>query len=423
MLNKLQSFLRRYDMLHAGDTVVCAVSGGADSVALLFAMYLLRSKLGITVEAAHFNHHLRGDESDRDEEFVKELCDRFNITLHLAGEQVKSGKKGLEAAARDARYGFLKTLPGVIATAHTADDNAETLLMHMVRGTGLKGLGAIAPVSGNLIRPMLSITRVEILAFLQEYHLSYVQDSSNDTDAFLRNRLRRHVMPLLKEENPQLAENLSAMALRLREDEAVLSTLARTDGDVNALRRLPGALRSRALAAFLEKNGVFEPEASHIALAEKLVFSPNPSARGNFPGNVVITRNYDRLEKLEAQPLMEEMLLPCPGEVMFGNIRILCAPAQTLADSRDRFTVSATGTIRVRSRRSGDAMRTAGGTKSLKKLFVDAKIPAARRLQIPVITDEDGVLGTYGFGANKNKLAETLPAVDIRFEITKEKRE
>ena len=417
MLNKLQSFLRRYQMLRSGDTVVCAVSGGADSVALLFALYLLRSKLGITVEAAHFNHHLRGEESNRDEEFVKELCDRYDITLHLAGEWVKPGKKGLEAAARDARYGFLKTLPGVIATAHTADDNAETLLM--VRGTGLKGLGAIAPVSGNLIRPMLSITRREILNFLQEYHISYVQDSSNDTDAFLRNRIRRHVMPLLKEENPQLAENLSAMALRLREDEAVLSVLARTDGDVNALRRLPGALRSRALAAFLEKNGVPEPEASHIALAEKLVFSPNPSARGNFPGNIVITRNYDRLEKLEVQPSAEEMLLPCPGEVMFGNIRVLCAPAETLTDSREQFTVSATGTLRVRSRCAGDTVRTAGGTKSLKKLFVDAKIPAARRCQIPVVADEDGILGVYGFGANKNKLAETLPAVEIRFEITK----
>ena len=423
MLNKLQSFLRRYDMLHPGDTVICAVSGGADSVALLFAMYLLRQKLGVTLEAAHFNHRLRGAESDRDEEFVKALCDRYEIPLHLAGGEVRAGKKGLEAAARDARYSFLKSLPGIIATAHTADDNAETVLMHMVRGTGLKGLGGIAPVTGKVIRPMLDITRQELLAFLQEYHLAYVRDSSNDTDAFLRNRLRRHVMPLLKEENPQLAENLSAMALRLREDETVLSVMSRTDGDVELLRQLPGALRSRALAAFLEKNGVKEPEAAHIALAEKLVFSPNPSARGNFPGNIVITRNYGRLEKLEVQQPPEETLLPCPGEVTFGNIRILCAPAEALTDTRERFTVSPTGAIRVRSRRSGDAIRTSGGTKNLKKLFVDAKVPAAHRPQIPVIADETGVLGVYGFGANKNKLATSLPAVDIRFEITKEERE
>ena len=106
MLNKLEQFIRRYEMVQSGDTVVCAVSGGADSVALLFALYLLREKWRIFVEAAHFNHHLRGEESDRDERFVKDLCDRLDIPLHLGGGQIISGKKGLEAAAREARYGF-----------------------------------------------------------------------------------------------------------------------------------------------------------------------------------------------------------------------------------------------------------------------------------------------------------------------------
>ena len=155
MQNKLYSFLRQQNMVQPGDTVICAVSGGADSVALLFAFYLLKDKLQITLEAAHFNHHLRGAESDGDEAFVKELCDRYDIPLHLGGAEVTAGKKGLEAAARDARYAFLQGLNGKIATAHTADDNAETVLMHLIRGTGLKGLGGISPVRGNIIRPML----------------------------------------------------------------------------------------------------------------------------------------------------------------------------------------------------------------------------------------------------------------------------
>ena len=226
MLNKLLAFIRRYDMLKPGDCVVCAVSGGADSVALLFALYLLRQKLGISVSAAHFNHRLRGEESDRDEAFVREFCDRYDIALHVGSETVQPGKKGLEAAARDARYAFLKSLPGKIATAHTADDNAETLLMHLVRGTGLKGLGGITPVTDKLIRPMLEVTRREVLCFLKEYNLSYVDDSSNDTDQFLRNRLRHHVMPLLARENPGIAENLSALALRLRQDEEYLTQAA-----------------------------------------------------------------------------------------------------------------------------------------------------------------------------------------------------
>ena len=201
MLNKLCAFVHKYKMLEPGDHVVCAVSGGADSVALVYAMKLLSSKLGITVSAAHFNHGLRGEESDGDEAFVRSFCDLHDIALQVGSGQVVTGKKGLEAAARNARYDFLRSLPGKIATAHTADDNAETVLMHMVRGTGLKGLGGINPVNGNVIRPMLGITRQDVLAFLQEYHLCWVSDSSNDTDQFLRNRLRHHVMPLLRQED------------------------------------------------------------------------------------------------------------------------------------------------------------------------------------------------------------------------------
>ena len=129
MLNKLSAFLREWEMVQPGDTVIAAVSGGADSVALLFALYLLKEKLDITLEAAHFNHNLRGEESNRDEKFVRDLCDRYDIPLHTGSGNVVAGEKGLEAAARDARYAFLQSFKGKIATAHTADDNAETVLM------------------------------------------------------------------------------------------------------------------------------------------------------------------------------------------------------------------------------------------------------------------------------------------------------
>ena len=419
MLNKLERFLRQYEMVKPGDAVVCAVSGGADSVALLFGLYLLSEKLRITLSAAHFNHHLRGEESNRDEAFVRNFCARYNIPLQVGQGEVVAGKKGLEAAAREARYGYFKTLPGKIATAHTADDNGETLIMHMVRGTGLKGLGGIAPVNGNLIRPMLGITRQEVIDFLQEYHLSYVTDSSNDTDAFLRNRIRHHIMPLLKQENPKLSENLSAMALRLREDEQVLSQMSEMPlPDVFALRRMAAPLRRRALAAFLEQCGVLEPEAEHIALAEGLAFSDKPSAKADFPGGVIICRNYERLEKLESTPSLECVLLPCPGEVCLpeAGVRVLCTPGDELQDSVDCFTVAVQGEIFVRGRREGDSMRTSGGTKTLKKLFIDSKLPAIRRLVTPVIADGCGVLGVYGFGANKDRLAKALPAVQIYFE-------
>ena len=171
MLNKVCAFVRCHKLINPGDHVICALSGGADSVALLWALYLLREKLEIDLRAAHFNHRLRGAESDRDEDFVRAFCDRFEIPLTVGQGKVVAGEKGLEAAARDARYRFLESLPGKIATAHTADDNAETVLMHLVRGTGLKGLGGINPVRGRVIRPLLLTTRRQVMDFVLEYSL------------------------------------------------------------------------------------------------------------------------------------------------------------------------------------------------------------------------------------------------------------
>ena len=419
MLIKLLECIRRYGMMQPGDSVTCAVSGGADSMALLMGLYLLREKLQINLSAAHFNHGLRGEESDRDEAFVRDFCDRLDIPFSCGRGQVCAGKKGLEAAARDARYAYLKTLPGKIATAHTANDNAETVLMHMVRGTGLKGLGGITPVNGKLIRPLLTATRSEVLAFLAEYHVGYVSDSTNQTDDFLRNRLRHHVMPLLEQENPRLAENLSAMAMELREDEAALSSVAEYEElpCVQTLRQMPRPLRARMLMAFLERSGVNEPEREHVALAESLVFSDKPSARASFPGGVTVCRKYDRLEKLSGPARFSPVTLACPGvtDVPELYLRVFCQEEENGKTDAANFFVKPVGKLVLRPRREGDTMRLRGGTKSLKKLFIDNKIPASRRDLIPVAADENGVLGVYGVGANLDRLA-VQTGIAIRFE-------
>ena len=425
MLNKLTDFIRQQGLIRPGDTVICALSGGADSVALTFALYLLKEKLGIKLEASHFNHHLRGEESDRDEAFVRSFCDRYDIPLHLGSGYVKPGEKGLEAAAREARYAFLRSLPGRVATAHTADDNAETVLLHLIRGTGLKGLGGIHPETGNVIRPMLSVTRAEVEAFLREYYVNYIEDSSNGSDAFLRNRLRHHVMPLLKAENPRLAENLSAMALRLRLDESCLA--AESDfselPSVEELRKLHPAIRSRMIEAFLKKKGVREPEQTHIAALEALIFSDRPSARASFSGGVTICRNYDRLEAAgESAPLEPILLKMGENPVPELGLTILCTEAEEIINTPDAFTVIPRGKLTLRCRQPGDAMRLPGGTKQLKKLFIDRKIPAPQRLRLPVIADEEGVLGVYTIGTNLDRKAETLPALTIRFIKYKQER-
>ncbi len=417
MLNKLTTFIRRYDQICPGDHIICAVSGGADSVALLFGLYLLREKLQFTLSAAHFNHQLRGQESDRDEAFVRTLCDRYDIALHVGSAPVKPGKKGLEAAAREARYAFFSTLPGKIATAHTAEDNAETVLLHLVRGTGLSGLGGIAPVSDRIIRPMLLTTRQEVLDFLQEYCLRHITDSSNETDVFLRNRLRHHVMPLLTAENPRLAENLSAMALELRQDASYLQEQAAANAtlEVDALRQMAPALRSRVLEAFLKESGVREPERSHIALVERLVFSDRPSARADLPGNVTIERCYDRL-RLQPPTQLDAVRIACPGETDLPQLglRITCRPVADIINTEDTFTLQVCGSVWLRSRCSGDEMRLPGGTKSLKKLYIDRKIPASQRPLVPVLADDAGVLAVYGIGPNRDR----IPADGLAMQFT-----
>ena len=419
MLNKLTAFIREHSMIAPGDHIICAVSGGADSMALLWSMYLLKENLGIRLSAAHFNHYLRGAESDADEAFVRDFCHRFDIPLYCGQSIVTAGEKGLEAAAREARYAFFATLDGKIATAHTADDNAETVLMHLVRGTGLKGLGGIAPMRGNhVIRPMLTVTREDVLALLEEYSIAYRTDSSNETDQFLRNRLRHHVMPLLKAENPSIHENLSTMALSLREDEAALAYLSQKDEklSVSQLTQIPQALRRRYLQAFLQRNGVKEPERSHIAMAESLIFSAKPSAQADFPGGITIARCYDSLQVLPKTEVAEAVKLMVPGEVLWCGWRVRCQNATEIINNSNTFTLAVRGDVYLRSRLSGDEMRLSGGTKSLKKLFIDRKIPASQRSRIPVLADEQGVLAVAGIGPSTDRMVNNLPAVQFILE-------
>ena len=423
MLNKLQLFITEQELVQPGDEVICAVSGGADSVALLFALYLLKEKLQIRLSAAHFNHHLRGAESDQDQAFVEDFCSRYDIPLYKGGAAVETGPKGLEAAARDARYGYLKTLPGRIATAHTADDNAETVLMHLIRGTGLKGLGGIAPKSGKLIRPMLTVTRQDVMAFLQEWNLPHVEDQSNHTDQFLRNRLRHHVMPLLNRENPRLAENVSAMAMQLRQEEHYLSRQVELTDRVSVLREMDPALRNRALESFLRQQGVKEPQREQIQLLKCLVFSNNPSARGAFPGGITIGREYDRLLRLPQEELPDTAQLTLGSQKLpQWKMEIHVSQAQSLEQGKTVFTVQPEGKIVVRSRLPGDRIRLPGGSKTLKKLFIDEKIPAWERPFLPVLADEKGVLAVVGIGVNLDRVAKELPAVRIEAGAEKEWR-
>jgi tRNA(Ile)-lysidine synthase len=229
--------LQKYEMVRAGDRVGVAVSGGADSVALLLLMTELREKLGIVLSLVHFNHKLRGAASDSDEKFVAKLATRHCLPLHVGREDVAGRAKhdatNLEDTARRARYGFFAQLIGEghitrIAVAHTADDQAETVLAHILRGTGLAGLGGIHPVAAPIVRPLIEMRRADLRAYLKSRKQTWREDATNRDTARMRARIRRKLLPLLEKHfQPAVVAHLSNLAELAREDESFLSLLTR----------------------------------------------------------------------------------------------------------------------------------------------------------------------------------------------------
>ncbi len=233
---KALQVVRREQMLSPDCAVVAGVSGGADSVALLHLLVSLRSEGRISsLTAVHINHSLRGEESLRDQRFVEELCRERNVPIlvekHDVAALAAQQGKGVEEIGRELRYAAFQKAAQAdpccrIATAHTADDNAETLLLHLCRGSGLHGAAGIPPVRGNIIRPLITCTREDIEAYCAEHRLSYVTDSSNADTVYARNRIRHEVMPQLRSINPQTTTAISRFIEQARQADAFIDGLA-----------------------------------------------------------------------------------------------------------------------------------------------------------------------------------------------------
>ena len=229
--NSVKNTIERYSMINKGDTVIAAVSGGADSVALLYVLYSLKNELGFSLAACHVNHNLRGEESDGDERFVRRMCRFLDIPLYVASINVNDLRQkhdSLEECARRLRYEFFDSISRgkLIATAHTASDNCETILINMVRGTALSGICGIPVKRDNIIRPLLYNTRGEIERYCTENSLDYVTDSTNLSDDYTRNKIRHKVVPLLREINPALFGAISRLSQSVSDDDRYLDKIA-----------------------------------------------------------------------------------------------------------------------------------------------------------------------------------------------------
>lgn len=240
MWSKIDAYIKRYKLLNTNNLYLVALSGGADSVALL----LLLKEHGFNVHAAHCNFHLRGVESDRDEAFCVELCQELGVELHRAHfdthEYAELHKVSIEMAARELRYRWFEQLrqdigAAGICVAHHRDDSVETVLLNLLRGTGLRGLTGIQPRNGYILRPLLCVSRVEIEAFLTEKGQKYVTDSTNLEADVLRNKVRLQVLPLLRELNPAVSENIQRTAENLVEAQEVLDVILDNYKESNVL--------------------------------------------------------------------------------------------------------------------------------------------------------------------------------------------
>ncbi len=427
--------IRRFGMLEPGDGVVAAVSGGADSVALLLCLQRLAPRFKLALSAAHLNHRLRGAESDADEQFVRELCARLGIDLAIesadVGKAAAAARQNLEETARRARYEFLRRVARQagarrIAVGHTLNDQAETVLFRLLRGSGAAGLAAIHPVvDGTIIRPLLETSRAEVRRYLEALEISCREDSTNRDLSLRRNRLRHEWIPELEKQfNPRLARTLAREAELARETSDFLASIC--DDAYGRIKKaaaggvlLPAAevakmhplLQKLVLRRALRDvcgtlRGIC---ACHTDSLISLCRSGRGGRRVELPSGCAAIRRFDCIAVLKdlpgaVQPFEYDLSIPGGCEVLEAGIEVTATVTGPGSLTRPREACSSAmldgdslyGRVSVRSRRPGD--RYGGpGHRKVKKMLIDAKIDRQSRAALPVVAAGNAVIWIPGF--------------------------
>lgn len=434
----------RSDIILRRSRVLVAVSGGQDSCALLHGFAALREELGVELHIAHLNHGFRGDEADADAEFVRAFAKQLGIPSTVATQDVPGMAARLrisnQVAARRARHEFLdRTADSIgaarIALGHTRDDKIETVLMNVVRGTGIDGLVGLSAASGRRIRPLLEVSRDETAAYCRANGIPFHEDASNLSTAYTRNRVRAELLPLLQSRyHPGVRNAILRLADLAEQDSAVLNDIAeralrdsllnRTDARIvlstERMRLLPAAIQRRALrAAILEVRGdLVDVDAGTI---ERTVMALTAGRRGRFQftlpnGDISVEVTGLALGIAKMVPDCDarrvEHVLPIPGSVLTPEfharfeIRFVGRAADVGANSADHLYLDVDAVslpIIVRNRRLGDRLRPAGlgGSKKVQDILTDAKVPAANRDAVPIVADSRGILWVVGHAADE----------------------
>ena len=431
--------MKRAELFHAGQRVGVAVSGGPDSVLLLHFMRDLASESGLTLAAVHFNHHLRGTESDEDQRFVRDLADSMGADFILGEADVaraaREKKRNLEATARELRYRFFFSLVNQgrldrVVTAHTANDQAETVLLRLLRGAGTRGLSGIHPVlEGKVARPFLDLTRAEVMREIEARGIQYRTDASNFDTRLRRNKVRIELLPLLEKEfNPSIVTLLKNHADRARDEEAFLAQQAHERSrpwwvregaeekiPLRALRGFPPAIQRMVLRQMLQavRDDLRDATHTHIEGLLRFVTLAQSGRSFSLPRGVIARKEFDWLilGSQDADQEGEEYGCPIevPGEAAVPSIgitfRLKIVDPQGLPKGYNRMKAGVMDARKVGQRlflrnwRAGDHFRPLGSRKlwKLKELFRQRKIPQSRRKLWPVLECGEQIVWVRGF--------------------------
>ncbi len=442
LLKKVKETVTKYGMLKAGETVLVAVSGGPDSVCLLSVLQFFAKDLDLSLHVAHLDHRFRGGESAGEALFVEKTAKKMGIAATIEQFDVRAfcAERGLsaQAGAREVRYGFLnrvaeKVGASRIAIGHTASDQAETLIMRLVRGAGTSGLSAIPPSRENIIRPLIEVTREEVLEYLHAQGLEFVTDPSNAKPLYTRNRVRLAIMPVLRAFNPKIVETLASEAAILRDENEVIETyldgispgvvLRDKDGigiKRDKFKKLLPALQRRILRMAVSAVGDNLNELSYSQVEDAIRFmSGAQTGRAmNLPSGLIVEREYDTffLRPATGRPEFRSEL-SVPGVTVIPEVSL--EAKAWLIDGRaeagdenyywqaefdyDKISLP----LEIRTRRPGDRFCPSGmggKSKKLQDYFVDQKVPRRKRDIVPVLASKEDVIWVVGMRTDERFL-------------------
>ena len=435
MQKKVEAYIAKHNMLRQNDRVIAAVSGGADSVCLLKLLVDLRGRLHLEIQAVHVHHGLRGREADRDAEFVRELSEKWKVPcLVVYRDAAAYGKEhgiGVEEAGRQLRYQVFDEAAARwggtrIAVAHHRDDQAETILHNLFRGSGLKGLGGMAPVRDNVIRPLLCVGRQEIAGYLEEQNISFCQDSTNELTDYTRNKLRHKVLPAVCGEiNPAAAVHIAAAGERIRQAEEYFEREAgrfwaehgrreqeeesdkmRQGIPAAVVRMLPDILKGYVVMRMIEETGKPLKDISAVHVEQVLGLAEKGTGKSvRLPGGISVYREYEMIWMESASKHGPEGEIGCLNGI---ELAVRCFPASVFREKyreipENKYTKwfdydKIKGTLSVRTRKTGDYFILKDGSrKTIKSFMIDEKIPRQERDKILLLAQGQHILWVIGY--------------------------